>query len=263
EIGMEGPKMRDPGQKEQTPFYVQYPSARHIESDVNSGDSQGPYSASLSRDPAFVPNAAGFAPVRPQGSAFRQANIPSRGPRARGESILAMSKRVDFSIGMKDISSGDIMGDVYDDVIKIRLPDLTDRGVPRSRSIRDPNAEREGDRDTTTLGHTSSRDGESRSHPSLHRSSTETQTRLRSHSSVIHKNRFFRRGKDKDNKNGETEDLMEQGMANIPESGHSEARSETPTPDIIRQADTKSIGSLSSWQPNRSLTEDFEMKRLR
>ena len=263
EIGIEGPKMRDAGQKEETPFYVQYPPARHMESNTNSGDIPGPRSGSLARDPAFVPNAAGFAPLRPQGSAFCHAPSTSRGVRTRGESISAMSKRVDFSIGMKDISSGDIMGDVYNDVIKVRLPDLAEMGVSRSRSIKDRDVEEEENPDASTTGRTSSRDGESRSHFGLHRSSTDSQTRLRSHGSTIHKNRFFRRGKDKDaNRDGAAEDLMEQGMADIPESGRSEPRSGTVSPDIVRQTDTKSVGSLPSWQPTMSLTEDFEMKRL-
>lgn len=260
ELGIEGPQMRNPGQREDTPFYVQYPPARHMEPNPNSGDIPGPRSGSLAREPAFVPNVAGFTPLRPQGSAFRHASSTSRGARTRGESISAMSKRVDFSIGMKDISSGDIMGDIYDDVIKVRLPET---GMSRSRSIRDRNVEGGENPDAGTMGRTSSRDGESWSHFGLHRSSTDSQTRLRSHSSVAYKNRFFRHGKDKDiNSDGAAEDLMEQGMADIPESGRSESRSGTVTPDIVRQTDTKSVGSLPSWQPTGSLIEDFEMKRL-
>ena len=257
EIGIEGPQMRNPGQREDTPFYVQYPAARHMESNTSSGEVPGPRSRSLARDPAFVPNAADSAPPRPH------APSTTRSPRTRGESISAMSKRVDFSIGMKDISSGDIMGDVYDDVIKVRLPALAETGVSPTRSMRDRNIDGKENSDASTTGLTSSRDGESRSHFGLQRSSTDTQSRLRSRSSVVHKSRYFRRGKDKDNNgDGVAEDLMEQGMADIPESGRAETRSGTVTPDTVRQTGTKSVGSLPSWQPSRSLTEDFEMKRL-
>ena len=268
EIGIEGPRMRNPGQNEQIPLYVQHHSPRPLETSNNS-DGKSCYSGQSPRDPAFVPNVADKASIPYQGSILRQSTNASRIARARGESISAMSRRVDFSLGMKDISSGDMYGDVYNDYQKPRLPDFKGDKLSRSRSIRERIAEVDEGEDTQTLGRTSSLEGGSRSRFGLHRSSTESQSRLRTHPSLVHRNRFFnRRGKEKDY-DGADEDLMEQGMADIPESDHMDPRSGTISPVAV-QMDTSDAGKLPNWSegpvsgkpPLRSLTEDFEMKHL-
>lgn len=90
--------------------------------------------------------------------------------RRRGESISAMSKRVDFSLGMSAISSGDQFGDVFDDP-KPKLPPhpkITHTSAsphPTTRNGRDSE-------DSFSLGKTTSRDSQT--------GSTRT-----------HRNRFF------------------------------------------------------------------------
>ena len=268
EIGIEGPRMRNAGQKEELPFFVHYPPCQPLETSKNIDGKSYPVGQSP-RDAAFVPNATEKPSVHHQASILRYPTNASRNCRVRGESISDMSRRVDFSLGMKDISSGDIMGDVYDDYTKPRLPDLRGDTSTRFRSIRDRIAEDNEDRDNPALGRTSSREGGSKSRFGIHRSSTESQTRLRATPSIIHRNRFFgRRGKETSHGDGADEDLMEQGMADIPESRHIDPRSGSVSSDAFN-IDSDAVGRLPVWpedqniqSPSRSLTEDFEMKHL-
>ena len=272
EIGIEGPRMRIPGQKEDVPFYVQYPVARQTE--TNSTDN-GPYPISDTRETAFVPN-AGDGP-RKNPSILRHAPNVSRGPRARGESVTSMSKRVDFSLGMKGVSSGDMMGDVYDDNPQARMPSIASRSLSHSQNGR---ASQDKDqRDDRNVAHATSRDYQGRSRFGLHRSSTESQSRLRSSQSGVHRNRFFAHRGAGHSIEGADEDLMEQGMADIPEMGplrdHSDPRTGMVASQAVRpegnSSDGGTLGRELSWEdhpsirkaPLRSRTEDFEMRTLK
>ena len=268
EIGIEGPRMRDPGQKVEIPLYVQHAAFPAQQS--NDSDNKGYHPVQSTRDPAFVPNIADKAAAPNQGSILRYPTNASRITRARGESISAMSKRVDFSLGMKDISSGDIMGDVYNDQNKSRLPDLRGDSLSRSRSIRDRIAGLDEDLDSQTLGHTGSREAGNKPRFSRNRSPTVSHSGLRSHSSLVHRNRFFNRwGKDKSHEDGADEDLMEQGMGDIPELNYMDPRSGTVSPVAV-QLHPSDAGRLPHWSegqigrrpPTRSLPEDVEMKSL-
>ena len=267
EIGIEGPRMRIPGQKEDIPFYVQYPVPHTLEQSSEVGP--GPRTGSLSQETAFVPNAADCPGTRQNPSIIRPRTSISRPSRTRGESISAMSKRVDFSLGLKDVSSGDMLGDIYEDQNKPRVPDYSKIASSSLRDAENRVAREDDARDDATLGSTTSFTGAGRSRFGLHRSSTDSQTRLRSSRSAVHRNHFFgsRRGK-LDHPDDVEEDLMEQGMAEIPEagpsSGHLDPRSGIVSPQAIwlnRESDSLPNREVGK-KPMRSQTEDFEMTRL-
>ena len=277
EAGVEGPRRNIPGQKEESPFYVRYPPPGPVDGTPSGNAGPGLQSSSLARDAPFVSNVPNKSLNRSQYSNYRSGSILGQGGRRRGESVSSMSRRVDFSLGMKDVSAANMMGDVYDDNPRLQVPQFAS-SMSRSRSIRDRIAREEEEHENPILGRTSSRvshDGEARSRFGLHRSSTESQSRLSKSYSTVHRNRFFgRRGKGA-GIDGADQDLMEQGMADIPESGPSSGNLDPRTGIISPQAirlETNSSGgdeSLSTWdsrnmaQPHmRTQTEDFELRRL-
>ncbi|MCJ1439159.1 hypothetical protein MMC27_008550 [Xylographa pallens] len=279
EAGIEGPRMRIPGQKEDIPFYVQHPPSRSTANDMDAGTGLGPESGFVARDARDIPFVPATSAVpRHQSSTYRGGSILARGGRQRGESVSSMSKRVDFSLGMKDVSASNMMADVYDDNPHVRLPDLSKSSVSRYQNIRNQTVQEEDEDDNLGLGRTTSRllhDRDMRSRFGLHRSSTESQSRLNKSYSTIHRNRFFgRRGRATDG-DGADQDLMEQGMADIPESDPIFAKLDPRTGMVSPQAiklETNSsdeVGTLSTWDSRdvgkpqeRTGTENFEMRRL-
>ena len=292
EIGIEGPRRRIPGNNEDTPFYYHQTGASVA--DISSGPKNehgsdpGPRSGSLARDPAFVPNVTDSLGSDLNRSILRNG---SRTSRPRGESISAMSKRVDFSLGLKDVSSADIMGDLDGNRSQTRLPaDLRTDSSSRARETRAQIVEEdEANRqeDEATIRRAESRSGNSRSPFNLgRRTSTDSQSKMRRGNSLIHRNRFFSRGKRTDD-GDEERDLMEQGMADIPEMGGPPDRIDPRTGVVSRQAvrpstepgkldaamsatGPTSSGPMQSLEertrveyPERSRTEDFEMRNMR
>ena len=278
EIGIEGPRMRIPGQKVDVPIYIQKSGPRPMEQSIEQGP--GPQSGSLSRETAFVPNAADLPGTRYNHSVLRHHSSTSRVSRVRGESLSAMNKRVDFSLGMKDVSSGDILGDIYEAREKPRVPIFSKVATSRSRATENRIAEEEDTRDVARLNRTISNASNHSSRFGLHRASTESQSRLTHSHTSTHRNRFFGSKQIKHDLHGADEDLMEQGMADIPESGPGsgrlDPRSGTVSPRAVKtdsQTSVVDVGSpvagLPSWEVGsgrnltRSQTEDFEMRKLR
>lgn len=288
EIGIEGPRRRIPGTDEDTPFYYHQTGARVADIFNNQNNENksgpGPRSGSLARDPAFVPNAADSPGID------RNRSILRNGSRPRGESISAMSKRVDFSLGMKDVSSADIMGDLDDNRSHTRVPDLRIDSNSRSREthariVEEDEANRR--EDEATIRRAESRTANSRSPFGLgRRTSTDSQSKMRRGNSLIHRNRFFSRGKRTDG-GDEERDLMEQGMADIPEaagpSDKMDPRTGIVSPLAVRPSIESGIsdaampatsitssGGLQSFDertrlehPGKSHLEDFEMRNMR
>lgn len=264
EIGIEGPRMRLPGQKQESPYYTYL---QNVPKDAPIGTNPDPRSGSMSQEAPFVPNAADASAPGRHSSILRHAPSTSRATRTRGESMSAMAKRVDFSLGMRDVSSGDPMSDVYETRTKPRIPESSKSPTRR----RDQNRISEEMDDNSRLGHTTSRETETNS-----RYSSDSQNRLRSSNSAIHRNRFFSRNRGV-SRDGADQDLMEQGMADIPEVGessrHIDSRSGLVSPQAVLRASTNTskpadgdddIGSKSGGKlPRRSKTDGFEMKRLR
>ena len=289
EIGIEGPRRRIPGTNEDTPFYYHQTAGRIAEvSNATNNEHKsgpGPRSGSLARDPAFVPNAADSPGIDRNRSILRNG---SRTSRPRGESISAMSKRVDFSLGMKDVSSADIMGDLDDNRSQARVPDIGTDSTSRSRETRIVEEDEANRReDEATFRRAESRTGNSRSPFGLgRRASADSQSKMRRGNSLIHRNRFFSRGK-RTEEGDEERDLMEQGMADIPEVAGLPDRIDPRTGLVSPQAVLPSTGSgnsdaampaagptssgaLQSFEermrlelPGRSQTEHFEMRNMR
>lgn len=296
EVGIEGPYLRTPGAKEDRPLYLQYQSPNNTVGQPGNNGNNGPgrRPSLLTRETAFVANAADEAPIQPNPSTLRHQSVPRAG-RARGESVSSMSKRVDFSLGMRDLSSGDIGGDVFDNLDKPRIPNVSIIPASRSPNRRSRIIEEE-EPDDHVLASTTSHDRESRSVLRLHRASTESQARSRRTLSSVHRNRFFgRRRTDKEgDEGGADQDLMEQGMADIPEYGASGGRIDPRTgfvspiamvarggSGVVGAGGERSAAGRDEPQPGlasgrlpslsdvdlgrplgRSHTEDYELKRL-
>lgn len=188
EIGMEGPRMRLAGAQPDFPMHLHgaYPNSLPTSDSQppgGPGPGPGPRSGSLARErePAFVEPAASndssasTHPLAPRPSILRNRAGTSTS-RQRGESISAMGKRVDFSLGMSAISSGADFGDVYDDPKpRLPLPQITTSTASPSRSSKDRNSE-----DGGSIARTASRD---------------SMGKVNSNGS--RRNRFFNRGRSK------------------------------------------------------------------
>ena len=290
EAGIEGPLMRLPGQKADAPYYVNYTNPMNTaQPGVPADGGPGPQSGSLARDPAFGPE------TDEQGSQkrsiLRGGSSASRGAgRQRGESISAMAKRVDFSLGMKDVSSGDLMGDLYDSVSPSRVPQNQTRRDSSSRTRGEQDRIAEEDEEALRVaegGRSASRTGQGSPRLGLNRSATsESTSRVRRSLSAMHRNRFFSRHGRRNSK-GEYEDLMEQGMADIPEAANTsrsatgliDPRSGTVSPEAVRMTTESDVGRGNlpgsdvryggfeerglGRAPGRSQTDNFEMRNMK
>ena len=266
EIGIEGPLMRHPGQKSGAPFYVQYQSPPPARLGFPDDPSNHPPSDDSVREQPFVPSIDDRKLPPRQQSALRHSNT-TRGPRARGESVSSMAKRVDFSLGMGDFASGDILGDVYDDGPRRRgIPEIM--RTPASGG-RDKRIEEE----VEIAGRSSARENnETRYRSGLRRASTESQSRAKKQLGSIHRNRFFSRGsKDTEEEDTGYESLMERGLAAIPESriqsSKMDPRSGTISPQavMINPSRTESGNGTPSGPSEThfdSKKESFEMSRI-
>ncbi|KAH3914482.1 mechanosensitive ion channel [Parastagonospora nodorum] len=233
ECGIEGPRMRYPGQKESFPVYLQNmqnpatPGVGHNgtpdnpNGTVNNRPMDEPFVAPAMDGNAEVPN-TGSGPAR-QPSILRNAN--SNGRRG-GETIAAMGKRVDFSLGMNAMGGIDPSGDVLDD----RETEARNRAtVLRVTSPSRHSQDRNGDNGSRVSNDSGRSTG-------IQRVGTNAslQTRERTH-----RNRFFSR-----NRHGADE---EAGMADIPEVEHD-------TPSRTNTLDPRT--GLVSSQAVRMSTDD-------
>ena len=243
EIGMEGPRRKMPGSMETNPFYYQAAGPKMAEIALTGDDSSdhskqpnnGPnvHPSQLGHEGPFVSHSSRSPAVDRKRSILRNTTSTSR---HRGESISAMSKRVDFSLGMKDISSVDIMGDISER----RQPQLpimrSDSKNPRARLAQADDEEREAESNNNgSVRRTSSQTSRSRPRFGTSRASIDSNTRRENLS--VHRNRFFGKGTRRSNTD-EEEDLMEQGMSDIPEGNASndriDPRSGTISPQAVR-----------------------------
>lgn len=270
EIGIEGPRRRIPGATEDNPFFQRNvgklgESSSDPKHDHNSDDKggPGPQSGSLARDrdrdPAFIPNAGHSPGLGRNPSILRNA---AGTPRERGESISSMSKRVDFSLGMKDVSSADIMADLGDERSPTRIHGFRNRAASRSQEARqhiDEEDEAHRREDDAHIRKAETRGGNGRSPFGIRRTSTD-KSNLKRGTPLIHRNRFFSRGQ-KRAEGEEEEDLMEQGMADIPEATGPSDRSNPRTGIVSPQAVRPSMDSGVS-NPAETAGHSFE-ERLR
>ncbi|KAF1975801.1 hypothetical protein BU23DRAFT_529721 [Bimuria novae-zelandiae CBS 107.79] len=264
ECGIEGPRMRYPGQKESFPLYMQNlphqatPGIGHNGTPDNPG---GILDHRSQEEPIVAPppgamDAPSDAPGNVPG---RRESILRTGSRARGESMAAMGRRVDFSLGMKDVNFSEMPGDIFeerDNVLRER--ETVNRVTSPSRR-----SQERGSSDAARSTSISSRP--SHQFGRLQRVNTDsTQARERS----SHRNRFFGRNR----LQGHDE---ETGMADIPESETADSkekldpRSGLVSPRAVRASaeearpPTQRSSALPLHAPTRSQTDNLEMRRLR
>ncbi|PYI09682.1 hypothetical protein BO78DRAFT_394862 [Aspergillus sclerotiicarbonarius CBS 121057] len=188
EIGIEGPRMNLQGARVDIPFHVAgFPS--HVAAAPGSSDGRPP--------PTPVHENNSLHEHSGIGGATRQHSILRKGmdtaaARARGDSMLTR-KHVDFSLGMRDISSGDVMGDVFedrrtrvDDVVRMANRETTERRIQEEE---EEEAER---RSRASISH-HRRSGSNLSVPSAACSGRQSMESHGGHSlSSVSRGRFFR-----------------------------------------------------------------------
>jgi small-conductance mechanosensitive channel len=269
ECGIEGPRMRYPGQKESFPVYLQNLQNPATPGVGQNGNPDNPSGSINNRpiDEPFVgpakdsgntdiPN-TGSAPNR-QPSILRQAGPSGR---QRGESIAAMGRRVDFSLGMGSMGLNDPSGDVLDDrETEARNRATVIRVTSPSRHSNDRGSET-GGRQSIESGHSTS----------IQRVGTNSSLGAKERT---HRNRFFSRNRGADE---------EVGMAGIPEADYDtpprtntlDPRSGLISPQAVRLDTNESrlpraSGALPMTadsdrtfaHPSRSQTDNIEMKRM-
>ncbi|KAK1142781.1 hypothetical protein N8T08_007413 [Aspergillus melleus] len=204
EIGIEGPRMNLQGARVDIPLHV-----TGLGNQMASGNDGRPPPTPLSERGDVSENSPYSSGALRHPSILRKG-AATAAARARGDTMQSR-KHVDFSLGMRDVSSGDVMGDVFEDRTQ-RVDDVV-------RFANRENAERriqeEEEEETERRSHTSSsrsrpRGNSNLSVPSNHegRRSTESQGG-HSIASSISRNRFFRHRNSLNSR--EHEDLAEQG----------------------------------------------------
>ncbi|KAF2132732.1 hypothetical protein P153DRAFT_364019 [Dothidotthia symphoricarpi CBS 119687] len=257
ECGIEGPRMRYPGQKESFPVYLQNMQNPATAGVGRNGTPDNPdgHLNDQPRDAPFVPSQGdGSTELSPGGTApARHASILRQPGRSRGDSIAAMGRRVDFSLGMKSMVLNDPSGDVLDD--------REDAARQRATVVRVTSPSRSTDR--ARPSHDSGLSS------SIQRVNTDSSQQARER---VHKNRFFGRGRHGDE---------ETGMADIPESespkgkAKLDPRSGLVSPRAMRMSNDdlrvpSSSGGLPRTSdsempfaaPSRAQTDNYEMRRF-
>ncbi|KZM26256.1 calcium ion binding [Ascochyta rabiei] len=266
ECGIEGPRMRYPGQKESFPVYLQNLQNAPTPGVGHNGNPDNPSGQinNQSQDEPFVPAATDGSNDAPNGGPARRGSILRQPGQHRGESIAAMGRRVDFSLGMKGMID-DPSGDVLDDRdIAARQRATVVRVTSPSRHSQEP-ARSSHDTGRST---------------GIQRVGTNSSLGAREH---YHRNRFFSRSRHGDE---------EIGMANIPEGDFDNSpsgkekldpRSGLVSPKAVRMSTEDSRAPTSSGalhpqslnpansttsersfaSPARAQTDNFEMRRMR
>jgi len=266
ECGIEGPRMRYPGQKESFPVYLQNLQNAPTPGVGHNGhpDNPGGHLNNQSQDEPFVPAATDGSNDAADGSIPppRRGSILRRPGQHGGESIAAMGKRVDFSLGMKGMID-DPSGDVLDD------RDIAAR--QRATVVRVTSPSRHSQERARSSQDTARSTG-------IQRVGTNSSLGARERN---HRNRFFSRGRYGDE---------ETGMANIPEGDYDNSpaskekldpRSGLVSPRAVRTSEDSHahassgalhaqslnpINSITSERsfasPARSQTDNIEMRRL-
>lgn len=102
--GIEGPRRNNAGWRDDIPLHLNYPPGALPAQDLRANDN--------TNGPSGDPTSAGEVPTRANPSILRRRPSTGQLGRPRGESISSMAKRVDFSLGMRDVNS---MADPYED----------------------------------------------------------------------------------------------------------------------------------------------------
>lgn len=256
QCGIEGPRMRYPGQKESFPVYLQNLQNNPTPGMGSNGHPDNPEGNidNQPQDEPFVPPLDGSTEPRRFSGPARHGSILRQPGSRRGESIAAMGKRVDFSLGMKGMIN-DPSGDVLDD------RDTAARQRATVVRVTSPSRSQDRARSSQDTAHTAHSTG-------IHRVGTESSLGARERT---HRNRFFSRGRHGDE---------ETGMANIPEGEYDstpagekiDPRSGLISPQAVRTSEdthaptsSGALHAVHSMTSERSLVspkDNIEMRRF-
>ncbi|KAH9879377.1 hypothetical protein J1614_002816 [Plenodomus biglobosus] len=259
ECGIEGPRMRYPGQKESFPVYMQNLQNAPTPGVGVNGTPDNPNGniRNEAQDAPFVtpmdgntgsPSAASVPGRR--ASIIRQ---PGSSNRPGAESLSAMGRRVDFSLGMKSMGLDDPSGDVLDD--------RENESRTRATVVRVTSPSRSQDRvrQSEDSGHSTS----------IQRVGTNASSIARER---VHKNRFFSRSRGNDEENGmgiiPEADSPPNGQKIDPRTGLLSARAVRGSLDDSVVAASGALPHTADSEkpfakPSRSQTDRYEMRRFR
>jgi small-conductance mechanosensitive channel len=255
ELGIEGPRMRYPGQKQSFPVYLQ--NVPHLQAPGMGQNGNPDHPEGFQHEQQEMPNDAPFVEPMDQNQVNNNGlkshpSILRASGRPRGESLAAMGRRVDFSLGMKGFTSGDMPGDVYEDRDAERNRAIINVISPSRQHTSQERASME--RRSLDTGRSTSVASGGPGH--LQRVGTDSSlARDRSN----HRNRFFGR-----NRAGlEEEDIMESGMATVPEVPRLDPRSGRDSPAAWHADENRPPTASSTVAgPSQSQTENFEMRKF-
>ncbi|OQO07072.1 hypothetical protein B0A48_07638 [Cryoendolithus antarcticus] len=269
ELGIEGPLMRHAGLKQSFPMYYQPVPYAHVpgmgvggQPDVPDGYQPDELHAAESGRDAPIGSAldghnsrTGSAPFSPASQRVRGGSIlrdPSHN-RNRRESLSTTNRRVDFSLGASANTSSNEGGDVYEDRERDRLPANIAEMLSRRHAADRRLSSESASRNSGDAGHSSSLSRQETG--GLLRRATDNSHGSRGPS---HRNRFqrWRPG------TGDEAELMENGMADIPEVPPSTANSGTRLENRggVAWRDEREAAAMRPL--GRSVTEGIEMRRL-
>lgn len=233
EIGIEGPRMNLQGASIDIPYHIAgQPPPYQASGDPSSND---PPANDDGQHPPATPSAdehshPGHSPSAARRPSILRKGMTSANARARGSSLSR--KHVDFSLGMRDVSSNDIMGDVFE--ARNSAAESSVRHVIAERRIQEEEAER---RSTESSARRQGSASASRSNlnvpsnPNEGRRSTESQGGASL--SSISRNRFFRHR----SHSNRQDDLMEQGRSS--EQGPSSSAQIRPVSSLSHAEEKK------------------------
>ncbi|KAI8939977.1 hypothetical protein NX059_003701 [Plenodomus lindquistii] len=258
ECGIEGPRMRYPGQKESFPVYMQNLQNAPTPGVGVNGTPDHPNGniRNEAQDAPFVPAADGNSENHSAASIpGRRASIlrqPGSVNRARAESLAAMGRRVDFSLGMKSMGLDDPGGDVLDD--------RENESSLRARVSRVTSPSRSQDRSRPSQ--------DSGRSTGIQRVGTNASSVARER---IHRNRFFSRSRGNDEETGmgiiPEAESPPQGQRIDPRTGLLSARAVRSSLEGERSMASGALtGTADSEKPfakpGRSHTDNYEMRRF-
>ncbi|KAI1941932.1 hypothetical protein LOZ58_003847 [Ophidiomyces ophidiicola] len=263
EVGIEGPRMNLLGYKQDLPYHVSYqgaPPQYTSQAHDTPRPPSDPQQAAEARDTLGELGAASSSGVHHHQSILRRAGGTSSRPRGN-----SLSRHVDFSLGMSELSSGDLISDVYTDRERHRVDNII-------RSVNRENAERRNQekQDNTSLDRSTSHHGR----VSLDSQATSALSTRGSLSSP-HRNRFFgrfgsRTGSHRNHPRGfqGDEDMLEQGRFTGTMQGAIDPRSGTISSRAVhddyldRHPTTSDMSLMQSRSPDR-INEGYEMGKFR
>ncbi|EXJ56804.1 hypothetical protein A1O7_07148 [Cladophialophora yegresii CBS 114405] len=280
ELGIEGPRRNQAGWRPDVPYFMQLPPGApplvgggNGVNDTNGGHPPG----IITGDPIQQTPAVGVPPMQYPSILRRRPSTGQLG-RPRGESLSSMAKRVDFSLGMRDVSSGEQLSDVYEDRDRSQFREI----IQESNRIEDERRVSES-RDREGAARSTSRDVGNTMTGILRRSTTQSFGGGNNHRAALreggphrasvsstdtHRNRFLNRF----NRGGRS---MDQPRESLAEEGHAppmplvppniDARSGQVSSQAVRNDSSASGGEnvpFPALAPASSRIEDFGFRPL-